>query len=154
MAQRRNRVARRLAEEGVSRAVVALLALAAALQVRAGDDCGAALKNATEPWIAAADGARIAFVARPSPVPIGQHFDLDFVVCAAAAVRTDAAIQVDADMPAHRHGMNYRATVSSLRPGVYRAEGMMFHMPGRWRVIFDLPLEGRTLRLTRELEVQ
>jgi hypothetical protein len=87
-------------------------------------------------------------------VPIGQHFDLDFVVCAAAAVRTDAAIQVDADMPAHRHGMNYRATVSSLRPGVYRAEGMMFHMPGRWRVIFDLPLEGRTLRLTRELEVQ
>ena len=30
----------------------------------------------------------------------------------------------------------------------------MFHMPGRWRVIFDLPLEGRTLRLTRELDVQ
>ena len=40
-------------------------------------------------------------------------------------------------MPAHRHGMNYRATVSTLSPGVYRAEGLMFHMPGRWRVIFD-----------------
>jgi len=154
MAQRRNRAARRLAEEGVSRAVVALLALAAALPAKAGDDCGAALTKSAELWIAAADGARIAFVARPSPVPVGRHFDLDFVVCAASALRTDAAIQVDADMPAHRHGMNYRATVSSLRPGVYRAEGLMFHMPGRWRVIFDLPLEGRTLRLTRELEVQ
>jgi hypothetical protein len=137
----------------VSRAVLAVLALAAALQARAGDDCGAALMT-PEPWIAATDGARIAFVARPAPVPVGQHFNLDFVVCAAAAVRTDAAIQVDADMPAHRHGMNYRATVSTLTPGVYRAEGLMFHMPGRWRVIFDLPLEGRTLRLTRELEVQ
>ena len=83
---------------------------------RAADDCGAALKVA-QPWIAAADGARIAFVSRPAPLPVGQHFDLDFVVCAAAAVRADAAIQVDADMPAHRHGMNYRATVSTLSPG-------------------------------------
>jgi len=153
MAQCRSRVARRLAEEGVRRAVLVVLALAATLQARAGDDCGALLKTA-QPLIAAADGVRIAFVPRPSPVPVGQHFDLDFVVCSAAAVRSDAAIQVDADMPAHRHGMNYRATVSSLKPGVYRAQGLMFHMPGRWRVIFDLPLEGRTLRLTRELEVQ
>jgi hypothetical protein len=85
---------------------------------------------------------------------VGRHFDLDFVVCSSAAVRDDAAIQVDADMPVHRHGMNYRATVSMVSAGVYRAEGLMFHMPGRWRVIFDLPLEGRTLRLTRELDVQ
>jgi hypothetical protein len=99
-------------------------------------------------------GCAHAFVSRPTPVPVGQHFNLDFVVCAASPVRRDASIQVDADMPAHRHGMNYRATVSTLSPGVYRAEGLMFHMPGRWRVIFDLPLEGRTLRLTRELEVQ
>ncbi|HSW25103.1 MAG TPA: FixH family protein [Burkholderiaceae bacterium] len=129
------------------------LALSAAWPARAADDCGAALKVA-QPWIAAADGARIAFVSRPAPPPVGQHFDLDFVVCAAAVVRGDAAIRVDADMPAHRHGMNYRATVSTLSPGVYRAHGLMFHMPGRWRVIFDLPLEGRTLRLAREIDVQ
>ena len=138
----------------MSRATLVVWALTAALPARAGDDdCGAALKT-PQPWIAAADGARIAFVPRPTPVPVGQHFSLDFVVCAATPVRRDAAIQVDADMPAHRHGMNYRATVSTVSPGVYRAEGLMFHMPGRWRVIFDLPLEDRTLRLTRELEVQ
>lgn len=137
----------------MSRTAVVTLALGAALGARAGDDCGAALKT-PNPWIASANDARIAFVARPSPVPVGRHFDLDFVVCSSAAVRDDAAIQVDADMPAHRHGMNYRATVSMVSAGVYRAEGLMFHMPGRWRVIFDLPLEGRTLRLTRELDVQ
>jgi len=137
----------------VNRVALVVLAVSAALDARAGDDCGAALKTAT-PWVAAADGARIAFVSRPTPAPVGRHFDLDFVVCSAAAVRRDAPILVDADMPAHRHGMNYRATVSTLSPGVYRAEGLMFHMPGRWRVIFDLPLEGRTLRLTHELEVQ
>jgi len=37
---------------------------------------------------------------------------------------------------------------------VFRAHGLMFHMPGAWRVIFDVPLEGRTLRLTRVIEVQ
>lgn len=137
----------------MSRTGLVVLALSAALGAHAGDDCGTALRT-PEPWIAETDGARIAFVSRPSPVPVGQHFDLDFVVCAATPVRRDAVIQVDADMPAHRHGMNYRASVSTLSPGVYRAEGLMFHMPGRWRLIFDLPLEGRTLRLTRELEVQ
>jgi len=137
----------------VSRAALVVLTLSAALRAHAGDDCGAALKTA-KPWIATADGVRIAFVSRPTPVPVGRHFDLEFVVCTAAALRRDAAIQVDADMPAHRHGMNYRATVSTPSPGIYRAEGLMFHMPGRWRVIFDLPLEGRTLRLTHELEVQ
>ena len=153
MAQRRGRAAGRVAEEGVSRAALVALVLWAACSARAMDDCGAALK-AANPWIAAADGARIAFVSRPAPLPLGQHFDLDFVVCTAAVVRADAAIQVDADMPAHRHGMNYRATVATLSPGVYRARGLLFHMPGRWRVTFDLPLEGRTLRLAREIDVQ
>jgi len=137
----------------VSRAALLALLLWAAWPACAAEDCGAALK-APQLWIAAADDARVAFVSRPAPPTVGQHFDLDFVVCSTAVVRADAAIQVDADMPAHRHGMNYRATVSTLGPGVYRARGLMFHMPGRWRVTFDLPLEGRTLRLAREIDVQ
>jgi hypothetical protein len=116
------------------------------------DDCSSAL-NATHPLIAEADGARITFAPRASPVPVGKHFDVDFVVCG-VALRDSATITVDADMPAHRHGMNYRARVEALPNGVYRAHGLMFHMPGTWRVIFEVPLEGRTLRLTREVEVQ
>lgn len=131
----------------------ALMLAFAAGAAQASDDCAVALK-AARPLFAEADGVRVAFVPRPSPPPVGRHFDVDFVVCSRSGVRSDAVIQVDADMPAHRHGMNYRAAVSPLSPGVYRAQGLMFHMPGRWRVIFDIALDGRTLRLTRELEVQ
>ena len=137
----------------MSRAALVVPVLWVALRALAADDCGAALQ-APKPWIAEGDDARVAFVPRPSPPPVGQHFNVDFVVCANSPLRSDTAIQVDADMPAHRHGMNYRASVTSLPGGIYRAEGLMFHMPGRWRMIFDLPLEGRTLRLTRDIEVQ
>ena len=136
----------------MSRAGVALALALLSSAAFADDECGAALK-AAKPWIGEADGVRIAFVARPLPVPVGRHFELDFVVCG-AALRNGTTIAVDADMPAHRHGMNYRTRVDALPGGVYRAHGLMFHMPGTWRVIFDLPLEGRTLRVTREIEVQ
>jgi hypothetical protein len=142
-----------VAKKGVTRGIAVALALAAAVTAARGvDECGVALK-AANPWVAEGDGARVAFVLRPLPVPVGRHFDIDFVVCG-AAVRSGAAIVVDADMPAHRHGMNYRTRVEAMETGLYRAHGLMFHMPGTWRVIFDVPLEGRTLRLTREIEVQ
>jgi hypothetical protein len=118
----------------------------------AADDCGAALKVA-RPTLAEAGGARIAFASRSVPIPVGRHFDLDFVVCG-VTVRSGAAPAVDADMPAHRHGMNYRTRVEALAGQAYRAHGLMFHMPGTWRVMFDLPLEGRTLRVTHEVEVR
>jgi cytochrome c peroxidase len=86
-------------------------------------------------------------------VPVGRHFELRFVVCDGTGIRSDAKVRVDADMPAHRHGMNYRASVSPLGAGVYRAHGLMFHMPGRWRVIFDIEVGGRTQRATHEFEV-
>lgn len=135
------------------RGAVVLLALAAMAIAHAADDCAAALKVA-QPLVAEGDGVRVLFAPRPAAVPVGRHFQLDFVVCSGAAVRGDARVRVDADMPAHRHGMNYIATVSALAGGAQRADGLLFHMPGRWRVIFDLALDGRTLRVTRELEVQ
>ncbi len=116
----------------------------------AADDCGATLE-AAKPSIAEAEGMRIAFAPRAAPVPVGRHFDIDFVVC---GVTPRSVVAVDADMPAHRHGMNYRTRVEALPGGAYRAHGLMFHMPGTWRVIFDVPLEGRTLRVTREIEVR
>ena len=34
--------------------------------------------------------------------------------------------------------MNYRPSVVALGPGRWRADGMMFHMPGRWEVRLDV----------------
>ena len=100
--------------------------------------CGDSLP-ATRRLLAEADGLRVAIAPSPAPLALGRHFALDIVVCAPAGQPLPATLVVDADMPAHRHGMNYRATVASLGDGRFRADGLMFHMAGRWRLLFDLP---------------
>jgi hypothetical protein len=57
-------------------------------------------------------------------------------------------------MPAHRHGMNYRAHVAAKGEGRYLAEGLLFHMPGRWQFAFDIERPGRVERLTHDVVVQ
>ena len=107
---------------------------AAAARAGCGDDLPAAHR-----LLADAPSLQIAFAPRPAPLPAGRHFALDIVLCPAPGQPMPASLQVDADMPAHRHGMNYRASVTPLGPGRFRADGLMFHMAGRWRFIFDLP---------------
>ena len=40
--------------------------------------------------------------------------------------------------PQHGHGMTRRASVSRGPGGLWRAEGLLFHMPGEWRLYFDV----------------
>lgn len=79
----------------------------------------------------------VAYKPVPAPIALGRHFALETVVCtkAGAAPRN---VRVDAQMPEHRHGMNYKAKVVAQGDGRYRAEGMLFHMPGRWQFVFDV----------------
>ena len=95
----------------------------------------------------------VAYRTAPDPIGVGAHFALDFAVCprAAAASAAPRTVRVDATMPEHRHGMNYRPVVTTQPAGgfaLYRAEGLMFHMPGRWDLTFDVDADGRTERLT------
>lgn len=96
---------------------------------------------------------RLAFRTLPAQVAVGQPFKVEAIVCPAAGGARPSKLVVDADMPEHRHGMNYRARVQALGGGRYRADGLMFHMPGRWRFVFDLQLPQGPLRMTRDLEV-
>jgi hypothetical protein len=50
--------------------------------------------------------------------------------------------------------MNYRARVSPRGDGRYRAEGLLFHMPGKWQLVFDVERPGRTERLTADVVVE
>ena len=45
--------------------------------------------------------------------------------------------------------MNYKTTVTSNGAGKYRAEGLMFHMPGRWEYIFEVRAGGATGTIER-----
>jgi hypothetical protein len=100
--------------------------------------CGDSLP-AGQRLVAEGGGLQVAFAPRPAPLALGRHFALDIVVCAPAGQPLPDTLAVDADMPAHRHGMNYRASVTALGDGRFRADGLMFHMAGRWRILFDLP---------------
>jgi hypothetical protein len=89
----------------------------------------------------------------PDPVPVGQHFAIDVLLCPKGNAALPAELRVDATMPEHKHGMNYRPTVKAPAPGQYRAEGLMFHMPGRWELVFELRGSGPPLRLTQSLQI-
>lgn len=103
-----------------------------------------------------ADSARyrIAWRVRPSPIIVAEPFALEMSVCAKPGAQEVEGLLVDATMPEHRHGMNYRPSVIDGPDGRFLAEGMLFHMPGKWRLIFDIRAGGVSERLTQDLTVE
>jgi len=81
----------------------------------------------------------LSYRTQPARISVGEHFALDFSVCAKDGRRPPpGAVAVDAWMPAHKHGMNYKAEVKSYGGGRFYATGLMFHMPGLWQFLFDI----------------
>lgn len=74
----------------------------------------------------------------PERIAVGQHFSVELVVCPRTEGATAQVVRVDATMPEHRHGMNYRTTIQPTGGGRHRADGLMFHMPGRWEMVFEV----------------
>jgi hypothetical protein len=122
------------------------------LHAAAESSCGSALSGPTR----TIDGTRyiVVFQTLPQPVEVGTHFAVDFAVCPRASAEAPSAVRVDANMPAHRHGMNYRAKVSPKGDGRYVAEGLLFHMPGQWRLLFDVDRGGKTERLAANITLE
>jgi hypothetical protein len=88
-------------------------------------------------------GVQAAWQVDGAPIAVGRHFAIRVQVCPADAVLA----RVDATMPEHRHGMNYRPSVTRLGDGRWRVEGLMFHMPGRWELRLDVQAGGTTGQL-------
>jgi len=96
----------------------------------------------------------ITWRAVPDPIAVGKPFAVEFEVCLRGDLREAARVSVDALMPEHRHGMNYRPSISGVPGGVMRAEGLVFHMPGRWQLVFDVQSGAQKRRLTQDLAVR
>ena len=128
--------------------------LAAALllpAVAAAQDCSPVLPGGTQ-----LESARysLGYRAVPGKPAVGKHFSLELAICPKPGTAAPESIQVDAHMPEHRHGMNYQAQVVAGSGGRYKADGLMFHMPGRWEFIFDVRSGGRTDRLTQSFVLE
>ena len=86
----------------------------------------------------------------PASIAIGKPFVLELAACPKRGGAISERIRLDAHMPEHRHGMNYRTKVVSVGPGRFHSEGWLFHMPGRWEFVFDLGAE----RLTHSVRIE
>lgn len=87
-------------------------------------------------------GVTLHYRIEPSQLRVAQHFSMQFLVCRGDRSLVLDGLKVDALMPAHGHGMNYKASVESQRDGLVEASGMLFHMPGPWQISVDLSYDG------------
>jgi hypothetical protein len=107
---------------------------------------------AGEPKSLRARGERYTVHFSPVPKPeVGRHFALVVSVCGRHGATSPESLAIDARMPSHGHGMNYRPTVVALGGARYRAEGLMLHMPGEWELIFVVKDSGSSERMTHTL---
>lgn len=71
-----------------------------------------------------------------SGIPLNQFFSLEIRVLNETDLNCE--VKVDADMPAHGHGMIVAPTCVMSERGLWQVDGMKFHMPGDWEIYVDL----------------
>ena len=133
----------------VQRALIA--ALGALLWIGAAEACDVP-SGFTPLGRVQSEGVTVVFRTLPPAIELGRHFAVEALVCAEGA--PPVITRIDAQMPEHRHGMNYRPTLAAKGNGRYVAEGLLFHMPGRWELSFDVEGGGRRTRLATDVDVE
>lgn len=91
----------------------------------------------------------------PSVIPFNEPFSLSVMVHDGedrSTMYTDRVLLVDATMPAHAHGMETVPEVTQDESGVYRVDGMLFHMAGEWELEFEVLFEGTSESATFTLD--
>ena len=96
------------------------------------------------------DGLQLAWRTEPAVLSVGQPFRLWIQACP-----TELQLRrVDATMPEHRHGMNYRPSIVAEGPGRWRVDGLLWHMAGRWEWRFEAELRGERHDLRQSVELR
>lgn len=90
----------------------------------------------------------------PTNPRVGEFFAVEFALCSTGAIVPPDNFKFDAIMPAHKHGMNFQPKIIMVGRDIYRVEGLMFHMPGTWQLIFERRLATETVRLATDVEIE
>ncbi len=96
--------------------------------------------------VIAQGGVTASWAAEPT-LAVSKPFALRVALCPARA----ELVRVDATMPEHRHGMNYRARLVPAGDGRWRVDGLVWHMPGRWELLLVVRLDGQEQRLVQSV---
>jgi hypothetical protein len=84
-------------------------------------------------------------------IKVSEAFQLQATLCPNQPGDRLVSVTVDASMPEHQHGMNYKPRVTltplaSSNAQQLSAQGMLFHMPGRWQIeiqVFGQDAQGK-----------
>ena len=84
---------------------------------------------------------RVSFDPPPGGWPLSEPFTLSLQVrprSGPSLLPNDLSIEVEATMPAHRHGSSLVPLVSRIGPNHFRIEGLLLHMSGSWQIKLTL----------------
>ncbi|MBX2878490.1 MAG: amidohydrolase [Granulosicoccus sp.] len=91
-----------------------------------------------------------------SKIAVSKPFSTEVNLCGNHG--SDTQIKLDARMPAHGHGMNYKPEHSSisstLEASTVTVDGLVLHMPGNWEWVVEIRADGERKVLTRDFTVQ
>lgn len=100
-------------------------------------------------------GTAVAYKTNPARIEVGKPFSIEVVACVDGENHmAPSRIRVDAGMPMHGHGMNYKPSERKIGPGHSSFDGMVFHMPGHWQITFDVYEGDKRQRLTQKISVK
>ena len=88
-------------------------------------------------------------------IEVSKPLSLQVTVCGETSDNT--ALEFDADMPAHGHGMNYEPTVSQLDGDddlSFRVDGVVLHMPGTWRWTINVEGDKQKEKISQKVDVR
>jgi len=112
-----------------------------------GSESGIRLSGSKDaPWT-------VQFHVNSTTIPLNAPFDASVTLCSRSE-RVPTRLVVDATMPAHKHGMNYKVTAVPVDDRTYTVENLLFHMPGVWRVEVTAYDNNKPHRFTHEVELQ
>lgn len=86
-------------------------------------------------------------------VPLNRPFEIEVSVCANDGAPIER-FTLSAIMPAHQHGMNYQPVISQSADGNIVADGLVFHMPGIWRITVSGLVGGETRGYFLDLKIK
>lgn len=87
-------------------------------------------------------------------IPINKLFSISGKILSATKNRDalkNVSLSVEAIMPEHHHGMNLMPQINYEKDGSFKVDGMLFHMPGLWRILFYIKNGYITESVTYEI---
>ena len=96
-----------------------------------------------------ADGTYQISLKIPDHPPLNEEFTVEgIVVREGKPISQQARIHFDAGMPQHGHGLAVPVETTRISESGFRAQGVRFHMSGRWLITVDVQ-EGPHLERAR-----